>query len=99
MQRTGGLAIQVRQVSPGNSPQAVQVEVCVAQLEWIKGPLNQPNAAGQGVLALKELEHAADAPVAVGGIDAGHMGVQVGCAFAKADNREGVADQPLDRKS
>jgi hypothetical protein len=51
--------------------------VCVAKLERIKRPLNEPDSPPQGFGSLKEFQHTANAPVAVFGANAGHVGVQI----------------------
>src|SRR6266849_3378296 len=93
VQRACRDAIQIRQIASANDTQAVQVEVRIAQLERIKSPLNQPYPAAQSLLALEQFQHAAYAAVAVIGLHAGHVGMEVGHAIAKSDHCQGIAHQ------
>src|SRR5258708_3970440 len=65
----------------------------VADLQRIEGPLHQIEASGDGVVALGELEAAADAGVAVLGQDGQHVRVEVGFAVTVAGQRHGETDQ------
>ena len=76
MQRTGRKPVKVRVILPADDAEAVQVEMRVLRLQRIKGPSDQPDAPAKGFFALKELQHAADPAVPIGGLHARHVGVQ-----------------------
>ena len=61
----------------------------VADLQRIEGPLHQTEAAGDGVVALSQLEAASDAEVAVLRQYGEHVRVQIGLAVAVAGQRHG----------
>src|SRR5712664_999186 len=88
MQRTGRDAVQIGLIFPADGAKPVQIEVRVAKLERIERPLNEPDSATQGFGSLKEFQHAANTPVAVFAVHAGHVGVQVRDATLESDDRE-----------
>src|SRR5258705_191788 len=95
VQRAGRNSVQVRTILPANRAEFVQIEVRVAQLERIEGPLDEPDAAAQSFGSLKELQHAANTPVAVFAVDAGHVRVEVRNATVKSDDRERETHQTI----
>src|SRR5438309_3993560 len=93
MQRTGGDAIQVWQVASADCAQPIEIEMGVAHFEGIEGPFNQPNIATERFVTLKELQHAANAAVAIIGVDSGHMGVKIRRAVAQRRHSQRVSDE------
>ena len=93
MQRTGGDAIQVWQVASADCAQPIEIEMGVAHFERIEGPFNQTNIATERFVTLKELQHAANAAVAIIGVDSGHMGVKVRRAVAQRRHSQRVSDE------
>src|SRR5467141_1664503 len=85
VQRARRNSIQVRTILPANGAKPVQIEVRVAKLKWVEGPLNEPDAAPQSFRSLKEFQHAANTAVAVFAVDAGHVGVEVRDAALESD--------------
>ena len=78
MKRAGGDAIEIGDVAAADGAETVDVEVGVFGFEGIEGPLDETNAATEGVFALEEFYLAADAAVAMGGENGGHVGVEIG---------------------
>src|SRR5260370_15291647 len=95
MKRTGRDAVQIGMIFPADRAEPVQIEVRVANFEGIERPLHETDSAAQGFGALKELQHAANAAVAVFAAHTGHVGMQVGNAVTQANNRERVAHQTV----
>src|SRR5215471_1298746 len=56
MQRARCNAIQIRLVATNDRPQPSNIEVRVADLQRIKGPLDELDVAGERLIALRELE-------------------------------------------
>src|SRR5216110_2649795 len=92
MQRAGGWPIKVRQVSPGNRSQPVQIEVGIAKFQGIKGPLNEPDSPAESFFTLEELQQAAHAAIAIIACHAGHVGMEIRHALPQAGDRQRVAD-------
>src|SRR5437899_5008033 len=95
MQRAGRDPVQIRKIFSANRAEAVQVEVRIAKLERIEGPLNEANATAQSFFALKQFEPATNAAVAIVGVDAGHVRVEEGLAIAQTNQCECIADKPV----
>src|SRR5258708_39585087 len=70
----------------------------VADLQRVEGPFHQIEAPGYGVVALGELETAADAGVAVLGQNGQHVRVEVRLAVAIARQRHGETNQVITGK-
>ena len=64
----------------------------VARFERIEGPFDKANVARESFVALEEFQHAADAAIAVGRENAGHVGVQVASVTADGGHGESEAD-------
>src|SRR4029077_3468751 len=64
----------------------------VAGFERVEGPLDQANVARQRFVALEELQHAADAAVAVRRENAGHVGVEIAGVAANGGHSESEAN-------
>ena len=92
VERAGGDSIEVRNKAARDGAEAVEIEMSVAGFEGIEGPFDVTDAAMEGFVALKEFQKAADATIAIGGEDAGHMRVDVGSVVTKADHAESEAD-------
>jgi len=76
-------AVQIGMIYPADGAKPVQIKVRVASSRGSKRPLNEPDSAAQGFGALKEFQHAANAPVAVFAVHTGHVRMEVGHAVAK----------------
>ena len=92
VERAGGDSIEVRNEAARDGAEAIEIEMSVAGFEGIEGPFDVTDAAMEGFVALKELQETADATIAIGGEDAGHMRVDVRSVVAKADHAESKAD-------
>src|SRR5204863_6920636 len=77
MQRAGGDSILILVIAADCGAEALDVEEGVLQLHWIEGPLDELDAAFEGLFALTELEAAADAGVVICGEHPQHVTVQV----------------------
>src|SRR5215467_3245433 len=95
VQGAAGDPVKVRQIAPGNRAQPVQIEVRIAHLKRIERPLDQTDPAAQGLFPLKELEHSADAAVAIPSNHTGHVGVQIHGAFPQTGHGERKAHQTV----
>ena len=92
MERAGGDAVKIGNVAAGEGAQTIEVEVGIFGFERIKGPFDETNAASEGVFTLGEFELTADATIAMGREDRGHVGVEVRSVIVKADECFGEAD-------
>jgi len=95
MKRAAGDAVEIRNVAAGNGAEPVDVEVRVLGFERIESPLDQSNIAAERVVALRELQLAADAAVAMGGENGKHVRVEVGGALVETDEGLGEADEAI----
>ena len=77
MQRAAGGAVLVFLVAPHDGAQPFDVEKGVLELEGIEGPLDEGDAARQGIVALAKLKAAAHLRVAIRRQHAQHVTVQV----------------------
>jgi hypothetical protein len=93
MQVAAGDSVTVGDESPGDRTEADEIEIRVAHFERIESPFNQANSILQRIVALKELQAAADALILIGGEDAGHMGMQKGLSGVIPDQRKGESDE------
>ena len=74
-QTAGGDAVVVRKILANDGAQFFDIEIGVLEFERIEGPLDHVEAAGEGVFALGEFEHAACAGIAILGEHAQHVAV------------------------
>src|SRR5690348_16299300 len=93
MQRAAGHPIKIGKIAPGNRAEPVHIEAGIARLERVEGPLNQPNSPAQRLFALKELQAAADAAIAVGRQHSRHVGMQVRSGVAQRRESQSVTDK------
>jgi hypothetical protein len=77
MQRARRDPILIQNKAAHNDSQPLDIEMGILDLEGIEGPFDQRDFAREGVLALLELQQAADARVAVLFQDPQHMTMQV----------------------
>src|SRR5215472_13796962 len=82
-------------VAPGDSAKSRQIEVRILDLERIKGPFDEVKSAGQRVVALRQLQTAAQAMIAPAVAHRQHVGMKIGVAGARAGNGEGKADEVI----
>ena len=76
MQRAFGDAVTIRNITPGHSTEANEIEVRVLQVEWIECPFDEFDAALEGVLALKQFQPTANTAIAEFGQHRGHVRMQ-----------------------
>jgi len=95
MEGAGGDAVEIGDVTARNGAKTVEVEMGVFCFEWIESPFDETNAAAEGVLALEEFELAADAAIAIGRQNGGHVGMEIGSVIVKADEGFGEADHEV----
>ena len=77
LEMAGTGAVLVADEAADNAAEALDVEIGVLQLERIESPFDEIDSLPEGFLALLELEHAADAVVAIAGEDAQHVAMDV----------------------
>ena len=95
VQRTAGGAVLVFLVDPHDGAQPLDIEKSVLEFQRIEGPLDQRDAARQGILTLPELQAAAHLRVAILRQHAQHVTVQVRVPVRlNARNGEAEADHP-----
>lgn len=75
VERAGAKAVQIGEVSAGDRSQAHQIEVGIARLQRIEGPLDDAHPLSESGVALRELEAEADTAVLVSGQNADAMRV------------------------
>ena len=92
VKRAGGDSIKIGDEVAGESAETIEIKMSVARFEWVEGPFDEANLAGEGFVALKKLQHAADAAIAMGGENAGHVGMEVAGAAADPSHGEAKAD-------
>src|SRR3989442_3812727 len=98
VERIGGHPVEIWNVTGANRAEPIQVEVGVSWFERVEGPLDEPNAATNGLLALEQLQLAADAAITILGQDAGHVRMEIGRAITNAGYSHRVADHaPVDK--
>jgi hypothetical protein len=95
VERAGGDAVEIGDVTAGDGAEAIEIEVGVFCFEGIEGPFDEADVATEGVFALEEFEEAADAAIAMGREDPGHVGVEVGSGVVEADDCFGEADESV----
>jgi hypothetical protein len=76
----------------GEGTEAIEIEMSVASFERVKGPFDEANVAGKSFVALDKFQHAADAAIAMGWENAGHVGMEVARVAANAGHGESEAD-------
>src|ERR1700722_11169951 len=87
MQRAAGDPVEIRQVGSGNGAEAIEIEVGIAKFERIESPADKANIPAERFVSLKEFQHSANAAVAIVGVDAGHVRVQIRNAVADGGDR------------
>jgi len=92
MQRAGGDAVKIGDIRANKGAEAIQIEVRVAGFERVEGPFDETDIARKGFLALEEFEGAAHFAITVLGQNAGHVGMEIGCAVADSGESYGEAD-------
>ncbi len=95
VERAGGDSIEIGNELAGEGAETIEIEMSVASFERVEGPFDEANVAGEGFVALKEFEHAADAAIAMGGEDAGHVGMEIAGGAADACHGETEADHGI----
>jgi hypothetical protein len=95
MERTGSDAVEIGNVFAADGAETVDVEVRVFGFEWVEGPFNEAEVAAEGVFALKKFEKTADAAIAMGGENAGHVGMEVRRGAMETDVGLGKADHEV----
>jgi hypothetical protein len=95
MEGAGGNAIEIGDVTARDGAETVEVEVRVFGLEGIERPLDETNATAEGVFALKEFELTADAAIAMGRENGGHVGMEIGGVIVKPDEGFAEADHEV----
>src|SRR6266404_273520 len=77
MQRARRDSVKIRNITPANRAQPVQIKMGVLQLQRIKCPFHQANAPSQGFVALKQFQHPPHAAIAIRGAHPGLVRVQI----------------------
>jgi hypothetical protein len=93
VKRAGGDAVETGDVAAGNGAEAIEIEMSVLNFKGIESPFDETDAAAEGVIPLEEFEETADATVAMGRENTGHVGVEIGSAIVKADDGLGETDE------
>src|SRR5688500_9832610 len=94
VQVAGGGSVLIQNIAAYNGPKLLDIEISVLQLDRIEGPLDEVDAARECVLALRNLEQASHAVVAILAQHAHHVAVQVRLFAAfEAGNRQQKARQ------
>jgi len=93
VERAGGDAVEIGDVTAADSAETIQIEVRVFGFKRIEGPFDEADAAAERVFALEKLEETADTAIAMRGEHGGHVGVEVGGEAVEADDRFGEADE------
>src|SRR5216684_6072716 len=95
MQRAGRDPIQIGEIFSANRAEAVQIEVRIAKFERIERPLDEADATAQSFFSLKQFQLAANATVAIVGVDPGHVRVEVGHTILQTNQGERISDEAL----
>ena len=85
MERAGGNPVKIGDVTAGNGAKAIYVEMCVLGFEWVEGPLDEAEATPESIVPLKQFQLAADAAIAVGREDGGHVRVEIRSVIVQTD--------------
>src|SRR5258708_7931365 len=86
VQGTGRNSVHVRQISPGDRAQTHEVEIGVLCNQWVEGPLDEGDSAGESVFPLIKLQSTADAAVPMLIQYGRHVGMEKRLAVAPAGN-------------
>jgi len=92
MERAGSDTVKIGNDLAADATETIEIEMGVAGFERIESPFDETHVAGEGFFALEKFEETADAAIAVGGDDGGHVRVEIGSEAVKADERHGEAD-------
>ena len=95
VKRAGGDAVEIGNVAAADGAEAIDIEMSVFGFKRVEGPFDQANAAAESVFALEEFKIAADATVAVGGKNAGHVRVEIGRLAVETDVGLGETDDSV----
>src|SRR5262249_10219152 len=98
-QVAAGEAVKIREELANDSAEADDIEASVFDFEGIEGPLHQMDAIAETLLALRELEGAAYAAIAVFGVVGEIVGANRGRAAVESGEVERKANQPAVIKS
>jgi hypothetical protein len=85
VKRARGDAVEIGNVAAADGAEAIDIEMSVFGFKRVEGPFDEANAAAESVFALEELKIAADATIAVGGKNAGHVRVEIGSLAVETD--------------
>jgi hypothetical protein len=97
VKRTAGNPIKIWKICSSDTTQPIQIEMSVARLQRIECPLNDGNISGKSILALRQLELAANAEVLIFGQNSYPVRVQP--AERNGRERESKANHALLIKS